>query len=169
VIEAAFGLGEVVVSGQVEPDTYVVSKRGPRVLEIRIGTKTHKFVRGPAGTLRVDLEPEQGERRVLDDRQLTELAELGLRIEAHHGAPQDTEWAYQAGKLYLLQSRPITTLAGGAEPKAGGELLAGLGASPGLVSGPVRVLGSIDEGFKLQAGEILVAGMTTPDWVPTLR
>lgn len=169
VIEAAFGLGEVVVSGQVEPDTYVVSKRGPRVLEARIGEKTHKLVLGKAGTERVELEPEQGGQRVLTEPQVIELAQLAARVEAHYGAPQDCEWAFEAGKLYLLQSRPITTLSAEAEPNAGSELLAGLGASPGRASGKVRVLASVDEGAQLEAGEILVAAMTTPDWVPTLR
>lgn len=174
VVEAAFGLGEVVVSGQVEPDTYVLSKVGPRVLEVRVGMKTHKLVRSAAGTVRVELGPEQGGERVLTDERLMELAQLAQRIEEHYGSAQDTEWAFEAGKLYLLQSRPITTLpaqaaATAAEAQPAETLLSGLGASPGIVSGPVRVLGSIEDGPKLQAGEILVANMTTPDWVPTLR
>jgi pyruvate,water dikinase len=174
VVEAAFGLGEVVVSGQVEPDTYVLAKGAPRVLEVRLGMKTHKLVHTTSGTARVELTPEQGGQRVLTDERLMELAQLAQRVEAHYKSPQDTEWAYEADKLYLLQSRPITTLpqdASGktAPAKAAETLLSGLGASPGLVSGPVRMLGSIEEGAKLQAGEILVASMTTPDWVPTLR
>lgn len=167
VIEAAFGLGEVVVSGQVEPDTYIVSKQGPRVLEARIGHKTHKFVHGPQGTERISLDDQQAAARVLDDARLIELCQLALRVETHYAAPQDTEWAYEGSTLYLLQSRPITTLAPVEEP--GTTLLTGLGASPGTASGPVRVLGSVDEGQALQPGEVLVAAMTTPDWVPTLR
>jgi pyruvate,water dikinase len=88
------------------------------------------------------------------------------------------EWAIVAGRTYLLQSRPITTLAqtqGGPRPgsEAGTgnhtELLRGLGASPGLASGTVRVVGSPSEGARLQRGEVLVAPMTNPDWVPTIR
>ncbi len=167
VIEGAFGLGEVVVGGQVEPDTYVLAKDGPRVLETRIGEKSHKLERDPqGGTRRVELQGEQRVRRVLDDTELLELARMGLRIEKHYGTPQDIEWGFAGGKLYCLQSRPITTLH---EDKAGAVLLSGLGASPGRASGRVRILKSPAEGAKLQAGEVLVASMTSPDWVPVLR
>jgi pyruvate,water dikinase len=169
VIEAAFGLGEVVVSGQVEPDTYVVSKEGARLLEARVGHKSHKLVRGKTGTERVALSQEDAVKRVLDDAQITALAKLAVEIERHYKAPQDTEWAFEAGKLYLLQSRPITTLTEPTTDKPGTLLLTGMGASPGLVSGPVRILRAASEGKNLRDGEILVAAMTTPDWVPTLR
>ncbi len=173
VIEAAFGLGEVVVSGQVEPDTYVLSKQGPSVLESRIGQKTHKLVRGAQGDQRVALDQKEGARRVLDDGELKQLGELAIRIERHYGTPQDLEWAIEKGKIFLVQSRPITTLreeASGAQREPEGKtLLTGLGASPGVVSGTVRVLASPADGEKLQKGEILVASMTAPDWVPTLR
>ena len=111
VIEAAFGLGEVVVGGQVEPDTYVVAKDGPRVLDARVGAKEFKIVRGPDGRdRRVELGPESAGRRVLDDEQLLALARLAARVERHYGAPQDTEWAIEGGEIFLVQSRPITTL-----------------------------------------------------------
>lgn len=181
VIEGALGLGEVVVGGQVEPDTYVVAKDGPRLVSVRIGDKTHFLERGPdggAGTRRVELWGGERTRRVLDDAQILELARLGIAIEAHYGVPQDIEWAIQGARFHILQSRPITTL-GGATPEAakqagaargaGNLLLSGLGASPGRVSGRVRILASPDEGATLEPGEILVATMTTPDWVPTLR
>ncbi len=169
VIEAAFGLGEVVVSGQVEPDTYVVAKSGPSVLTARIGVKTHQIVRDANGTeRRVDLAPDARVRRVLTDEQLLEVARMGLAIEAHYGSPQDVEWAYSGGELYALQSRPITTLP--AEEHARGDvLLTGLGASPGVAGGRVRILSSPAEGSQLQNGEVLVAAMTSPDWVPTMR
>lgn len=176
VIEAAFGLGDVVVGGQVEPDTYVLSKEGPRVLETRIGHKSHKLERDPqGGTRRVELTEAEGGERVLSDSQLIELARVGVRIEQHYGVPQDIEWAYAGGTLYCLQARPITTLrdAGSPPPAAGAGdgalLVSGLGASPGLATGRVRILRSRDEGSALQTGEILVAAMTTPDWVPVLR
>ncbi|MFI5308252.1 MAG: phosphoenolpyruvate synthase [Polyangiales bacterium] len=167
VIEAAFGLGEVVVGGQVEPDTYVLSKDGPRVLELRIGEKSHKLERDPSGgTRREELTGEARSRRVLDDRELIELGQMGVAIERHYGKPQDIEWAYANGKLHCLQSRPITTLHDDASRTV---LLTGLGASPGHASGRVRILSGPDQAGELQAGEILVAAMTTPDWVPVLR
>ena len=110
VIEAAFGLGEVVVSGQVEPDTYVLAKDGPRLLQVRVGHKTHKLVSGPDGTVvRVDLADAEADARVLSDEEVIELARLGMRVEAHYGEPQDVEWAIADGEIFLVQSRPITT------------------------------------------------------------
>lgn len=169
VVEAAFGLGEVVVGGLVEPDTYVLAKDGLQLLEARIGQKTHRLDRDPGGgTRRVALSKRQQGTRVLGDQELTELGELGTRIEQHYRVPQDVEWAYAGGKLYCLQSRPITTL-DLAETSGAEVLTTGLGASPGVASGAVRVLRGPEEGDQLITGEVLVAPMTTPDWVPVLR
>jgi pyruvate,water dikinase len=175
IIEGAFGLGEVVVGGQVEPDTYVVAKQGPRLLEVRVGEKAFRLVRDGVGReRREDLSAEQAHQRVLSDVEVLELARLGQRVERHYGAPQDIEWAEEGGRLYLVQSRPVTTLGGAGGEKAGPgrtgkALVSGLGASPGLATGRVRVLRKPDEGRQLQAGEVLVAPMTSPDWVPTMR
>ena len=177
VIEAAFGLGEVVVGGQVEPDTYVVAKDGPALVETRVGTKDFKVVRGPDGhDQRVECDPEIAARPVLSEAEVLELARLALRVEDHYHTPQDTEWAIENGTVYLVQSRPITTLGPesvGAHQGAAGEhgpaLVTGLAAAPGVVAGRVRVLRAPSEGGLLEAGEILVAPMTTPDWVPVIR
>lgn len=168
VIEGALGLGEVVVSGAVEPDTYIVAKDSLRVVSSRIGHQTHQLLPGEGGTIRrVELADAEADARVLGDAEVRELAELGLKVEGHYGTPQDTEWAYAGGRLYLLQSRPVTTLRGG-QP-AGTVLLRGLPAAPGRASGLVRILREPAEGSRLKNGEILVAEMTNPDWVPTLR
>ncbi|QDE71621.1 pyruvate, water dikinase [Myxococcus xanthus] len=175
VIEAAWGLGEVVVGGQVEPDTYCVTKKEPRVREVRVGDKNVRLVRDAEGhTLRETLSPEQAHERVLSDVAVLELARLGMRVEQHYGAPQDIEWAEERGRLFLVQTRPITTLGKPAAPPseeghAGKALVRGLGASPGVAAGRVRVLASPAEGRQLQPGEVLVAEMTSPDWVPTMR
>jgi len=171
-IEGAYGLGEVVVGGQVEPDTYFVSRprdpsnNGVQLLSARIGSKAHKIVRQADGSeARVDVPKEQREVKVLDDAQALEVATLGLRIEKHYGSPQDVEWALQDGKIYIVQSRPITTL----EAEAGTPLLSGLGASPGRVAGKVRVMRELQADAKIGKDEILVAEMTSPDWVPVMR
>jgi pyruvate,water dikinase len=169
VIEAAFGLGEVVVGGQVEPDTYTVAKDGPRVLDVHVGRKAFQIVRTADGReQRVDLTEPEATRRVLADDEVVALARLGLEVERHYGAPQDIEWAEQGGRWYLVQTRPITTL-GEAVAASGDLLVAGLAASPGVASGRVRVLRSHADGARLVAGEVLVAAMTSPDWVPTIR
>ncbi|MCU4184049.1 phosphoenolpyruvate synthase [Acidiferrimicrobium sp. IK] len=168
VIEAAFGQGEVVVGGQVQPDTYVVSKAGPALIEVHVGRKTHKIIRGADGDERVELSPAQAAARVLTDDEILELARLGARVEEHYGEPQDIEFAIDGARTWLVQSRPITTLV---EPAAetGATLVSGLGAAPGTAVGRVRVLAVPADGAQLQAGEILVAPMTNPDWVPTIR
>jgi pyruvate,water dikinase len=173
VIEAAFGLGEVVVGGLVEPDTYRVAKRGPSISDVRVGVQAYKIERAPGGgDRRVDLPPEEGARRVLTDDEVLEIARLGARVEAHYGAPQDVEWAIAGGKTFLVQSRPVTTLApspAGAAAPGGEVLVQGLGASPGVAIGAVRVIRATADGDRLRAGEVLVAPMTHPDWVPVMR
>lgn len=169
VVEGAFGLGESVVSGAVEPDTHVIRKSDLALLETRVGDKRQRIERRADGTqVTVDVPAEQRRARVLSDDEARTVAETGKRIEVHYGRPQDVEWGYAEGQLWVLQSRPITTLTN----KAGSTpttLLTGLGASPGRVSGKVRVLRTLDPGDALKEGEILVAEMTSPDWVPVMR
>ncbi|MHB8419830.1 MAG: phosphoenolpyruvate synthase [Myxococcales bacterium] len=170
VIEGAFGLGEAVVGGQVEPDTYTLSKEGPKLLGVRVGEKAFKIVRDASGReRRLALEREEAERRVLSDEEAQQLAALGIKVEQHYGAPQDIEWAEEDGDWYLVQTRPITTLGERSAPAAGKVLLTGLGAAAGIASGKVRVLQSPREEQRLQQGEVLVAAMTSPDWLPAMR
>ena len=169
VIEAALGLGEVVVSGMVQPDTYVVDKDSLRVLDVRIGHQDFRIVQGPDGRDRQeDLEPELADVRVLDDAALRRVAELARDVERHYGCPQDLEWAISGTEIWLVQARPVTTL-GAAQPSAGSVLARGLSAAPGVADGPVRILRNPAEGHDLIDGEVLVAPMTNPDWLPTLR
>ena len=177
VVEGAFGLGEVVVGGEVEPDTYTLSKDGPRLAEVRIGRKDHKIVGGADGVERVELPPEEASSRVLSDEEAVALARLGLDVEAlYRGEPQDIEWSIAGDEVFLVQARPITTL--GSHAATGGPiaatptarpLLQGLAASSGSASGTVRILRTPQEGSRLRRGEVLVAPMTNPDWVPTIR
>ena len=170
VIEAALGLGEVVVSGKVQPDTYVVDKKTLDVVDVKVGYQAFKIVRGPDGRdAVVELEPELAQARVLDDAALRRIAELAIAVENHHGCPQDVEWAIAAGKAWLVQARPITTLHAEASDEPTGVLVRGLPAAPGSASGRVRVLHSPQEGNRLLDNEILVAPMTNPDWLPAIR
>ncbi len=172
VVEAAFGQGEVVVSGSVEPDTYVVAKDGGQILSRRIGLKSFKIVRGPDGKDQtVDLDDAEAEAQVLNDDEVREIADIAIRSERHAGSPQDTEWAIADGKTWIVQTRPITTLsrAGGPAAEQHEVLVQGLPAVPGAASGTVRVLGDVKDGARLKDGEVLVAQMTNPDWLPTMR
>ncbi len=177
VIEGSFGLGESVVAGRVSPDRYVVDKRTQAIVAREVRAKAISI--DPAeggGTVERELSAEESSRAVLTDEEALELAVLGRRIEEHYGSPQDTEWAFDAaGTAWILQSRPVTAV-GPAEPsqvEASSPdrrvLLRGLGAAPGVASGPARLLGSLSEGARLRDGEVLVAHMTAPDWVPLMR
>jgi len=180
-LEGSFGLGEAVVSGSVSPDRYVVQKSDLAITTRSVRPK--ELVIEPAedgGTVTRALSPAEGMRPVLSDAEVIELAELGKRIEAHYESPQDTEWSFDPqGHVWMLQSRPITTLAAAGETPGGdrpggdqpqGEiLLHGLGAAPGRASGVVRLLSDPHDTAAFRDGEVLVAHMTTPDWVPLMR
>ena len=107
-IEAVWGLGEAVVSGNATPDHYVVSREGV-VKQARVSVQ-EVAVRANAsgGVQQYRLTAEEGGARVLDDAELAALARIGRELESHFGHPLDVEWAYEGGQLYLLQSRPVT-------------------------------------------------------------
>ncbi len=171
VVEAILGQGEAIVSGMVEPDTYLVRKSPLAVMSVRVGVQTKKIVRGADGADQtIELSPDEGGHRVLTDAEVLDLARLGQAVEEHYGTPQDIEWAVAEGRTWLVQSRPITTLHdpdGDAATET--VLVRGLAASTGRAAGWVRVLTSPDEGARLLRGEVLVAPMTSPDWVPAMR
>ena len=109
VVEAVFGLGEGVVSGQLTPDHYVLARDG-RLKRTRLHTQPYAVVRDPGGGVReLELPPERGETQTLDEAQLVRLAQVGVDLEERLGGPQDIEWALQDGELFVLQSRPVTT------------------------------------------------------------
>jgi pyruvate,water dikinase len=108
VIEAAFGLGEAVVSGLITPDNYVVRRSGT-LKRARIANQSHMVVRRPGGgTETIEIDDETAASRVLDEGEIARLAEVGLQLERAFGSPQDIEWALEADELFVLQSRPIT-------------------------------------------------------------
>jgi len=108
VIDASYGLGEAIVSGQVEPDHYVVDPRSWQITGRKLGAKALALVpRADGGTNQV---ARAGDQQALPDAQILELAQVSQRVAAHFGSPQDIEWAWADGRLYLLQSRPITSL-----------------------------------------------------------
>jgi len=109
VVEAVFGLGEGVVSGQLTPDHYVLARDG-RLKRTRLHTQPYAIVHDPAGGIREqELAPERGEAQTLGEDQLARLAKVGIDLEERLGGPQDIEWAIQDDELFVLQSRPVTT------------------------------------------------------------
>jgi pyruvate,water dikinase len=182
VIEGSFGLGEAVVSGQVSPDRYIVDKATLRVLAREVHNK--ELVIEPSadgGTSTRPTTDREAHQAVLSDEEVVAVAGQGRAIEQHYRSPQDTEWAFDPeGNLWMLQSRPITTLGpntataaeaadGAAAVPTGNVLLHGLGGAPGSGSGAVRILGTLADAGKLASGDVLVTHMTSPDWVPLMR
>lgn len=111
IIEAGYGLGEAIVSGSITPNSYVVTKEPRTVIETSISTQTRALYRidGGGSQWQTVLEPKASSQ-VLSELQILELSELIVKIEAHYGFPCDIEWAYEDGRFYIVQSRPITTL-----------------------------------------------------------
>ena len=185
VIEAAFGLGEAVVGGLVSPDHYEVDKRSEEILERQVFVQDRQLMRSPDGRLDPehganvwqDLSESDGSAAKLGDADIVELSVIGKRIESHYGSPQDIEWALAGGNFYLLQTRPITTVSPGAvtngaspAPAASeAPILDGSPASPGVASGRVRVVRDARETSSIGEGDVLVAEMTTPDFVPAMK
>jgi phosphohistidine swiveling domain-containing protein len=116
VINASWGLGEAIVSGLVTPDTFTVRKSDGQIVSRQIASKERMIVYAPeGGTVERETPLERREVPALSEEQVAEVALLGQQIESHYGAPQDIEWGYAQGRLYVLQSRPITTLVAPAE------------------------------------------------------
>ena len=175
-IEGSWGLGEAVVSGDVTPDNYQVDKTNNEIINVTISDKKVMYTNDESGTsVKVNVPENLRMERVLSDDELIELTEMGKRVQAHYGEPMDTEWAFERDNLFLLQARPITTLdsdAPAADDDAGVEgevLVRGLGASPGIATGNVKIVLDIDELDKIEEGDVMVTTMTTPDMVPAMR
>jgi len=179
IIEAAWGLGEAVVSGAVSPDNYVVDRGTGDIEEVTVADKKVMHEKDPetGETVEREVPEERRNARVLSDDEIRELVALGERVEEHYGVPQDVEWAMAEGETYMLQSRPITTIdesteaaEAGADGNGDGDsLVSGLGASPGIASGAVRIVGKLDQLDKVGEGDIIVTEMTTPDMVPAMK
>ena len=110
VIDAAWGLGEALVSGLVTPDHILIDKRTNKILSLTVAEKTTMIVSTPEGTAERSVPRGQSRARVLSDSQIDGLTNLGKQIESVYGRPQDLEWCLADGQIYILQARPITTL-----------------------------------------------------------
>jgi len=178
-IEGAFGLGETVVSGSLTPDRYIVDKKTLDIVEKNVAKQDWMLTKVKGKNEKVNVKSEFREKQKLTDDEIVHLAKFGRDIERHYDFPQDIEWATSGGEMYIVQSRPITTLdkKGGkpAAKKGVGEvsnaeiITRGLAASPGVASGPVKIIASSKEIGSMEEGTILVTDMTTPDFVPAMK
>ena len=180
-IEAIFGLGEAIVSGDVTPDQYLLDKKEIRIIDKKVHKQEWQLVKNasaPSGELesnvKVPVPPSKQSRQKLADKDIVALSKLGKMIEDLYQFPQDIEWARQGTQLFILQTRPVTTL----KPKESTKILhkieaqailTGVAASPGIAVGKVRIVPNASQLDKVQNGDILVAEMTTPDFVPAMK
>lgn len=181
VIEAAVGFGDVVVGGLVEPDLYIVDKGCFDAVDVRLGSQQLATTVDNGTETTSEVAVALRGHRVLTDEQARRVAMMAVAVEDHYGSPQDIEFAFDADKLWLVQARPLTTHTPPQTSDSRSDKqtpteqapptvqVSGLGAGPGTVSGRVRILREVSEGSRLLEGEVLVASMTRPDWLPVLR
>jgi len=178
VIEAVFGLGEMIVGGEVNPDLYIVDKNTKEIIKLEIRKKEKGMFRNEQGQNEKQLIPlKEQTTQVIPDTQIRELARLGKKIENHYGKPQDIEWAIEGNKIFIVQSRAVTTFNKNIckedrsciEEEEGKILLKGETASAGVYAGKVKIVHNPSELGKIEKGDILVTKMTTPDMVPAMQ
>lgn len=178
VIEAIRGLGEMIVQGSVTPDHYEVEKSSLVIRSKAVKLQEKKMIKKGPGNAIVSMTKAEGAKQKILDHHIVELARLAKKLEAHYYFPQDSEWAIEKSKIYIVQTRPVTTFH--AEERASAQetqrvypetalVLKGDPASPGITSGPVKILSNPKEIHKIIAGDVLVAEMTNPDYVPAMR
>jgi len=176
VIEAVYGLGELIVGGEINPDLYLVDKKTRDIKKIEVRKKDFGLFRNDKGeNEKKALPKDKQERQVLDEKQIKELARLGKKLEEHYGKPQDVEWAVEKEEVFIVQTRAVTTFKAHTierpdiADETGKMLLKGETASSGVYAGPVKIVRNPSELNKVQKGDVLVTAMTTPDMVPAMQ
>lgn len=175
-VEAIFGLGEFIVQGEVTPDHYEVMKKSHEISAKKIAYQTKAMVRKGRENIVVHLDKNKGSRQKISDELVVKIAHLGEKLEKHYYFPQDIEWAVENGNVYIVQTRPVTTT-GKNQSQDNTSLdtsklqilVKGDPASPGIKSGPVKVIMSAAEIGKVYDGEVLVTKQTNPDFVPAMK
>lgn len=181
-IECSYGLGEAVVSGSISPDQYVVDKKSETVKQVSISNKNWMYTldKKTLRNIRQTIPQEKATSQALSDYEIIALAKLAKKIEQHYGRPQDIEYAIEGKNIYIVQSRPITTLkkkeaeaksdeSSGIDISKAKMLITGVSASPGVGIGPVKIVRTVDDLDKIQKGDVLVAEMTNPDYVSAME
>ncbi len=170
-LESVWGQGEGIVSGKIKPDQHVLTY-DLEVLSEKISEKKLAVVRTASGqTKSIELVPERSKARVLKTYELKQLAEYALKLEAHYKSPQDIEFAVEDEEIYILQTRPITTIKerGKSQEIDGRILTEGMAASPGVASGTVKIVKIMEDLEKIKEGDVLVTKMTNPDMVVSMQ
>jgi len=176
-IEAIYGLGEFIVQGTVTPDHYEVDKKKLLITKRQIKAQTVALVKKGTKNVEVKIDKKKGLEQKISDNEIIQIADAVRDIENHYFFPQDIEWAIENGRVFIVQSRPITTvkedssaqLEDGVDVKSHELLLSCDPASPGIGFGRPVILNSPKENDKVKEGDILVAEYTSPDYVPAMK
>ena len=186
-ITASYGLGEMVVQGAVNPDEFYVYKPTlklgkPAILRRQVGAKQQRMVYSgkPGERVRIEDVPAADRAKYcISDADVQELAKQSLVIEQHYGRPMDIEWAKDgvSGKLYIVQARPETVKSRARATQIerfqlkqkGPVLCEGRAIGQKIGAGTARVIRSLADMNRVQAGDVLVADMTDPDWEPVMK
>jgi pyruvate,water dikinase len=175
VIESVWGLGSLIVEGVITPDHYEVTKQSMTIIDKKIGSQSKQLILTDDKNKEIPVSDAFKDVQKISDKRLLELAKLGKKIESLYLFPQDIEWALRDEKLYILQSRPVTSVEKQltAQSKKGRidleVLVKGSPASPGITQGIARVVKSVKELGKVNRGDILIFPMSNQDYVPALR
>lgn len=178
VIEAIWGLGDYIVQGVVTPDHYIVDKTDFTIHSKEVvSQKIMETYRYPNGVKKTNVKKSLIDQSKLTDNQIIKIAKIVNQVHQHYFFPQDIEWAMSNNRFYIVQSRPITTLATNTQSQklttkdlAGlKKILSGKPASPGIGSGATVVIKKASEINKIKEGDVLVADMTAPDYVPAMK
>lgn len=174
IIEAVWGLGEGIVSGKITPDKYIITS-ALDIKDKKIANKKIAITRDSSGSKAVvKLREEKAKHQVLKDYEIKKLTEIALRLEEHYQKPQDIEFAIEGEEIYIVQTRPITTMekrlkTGDSQEINAEPFLQGLNASPGIAVGKVKIVEELEDLHKVKTGDILVTRMTNPDMVVTMQ
>ena len=179
VIEAIYGLGELIVSGRMTPDHYEISKNNFSPIKKIIAKQDKQLIKGKKGNKLISIARSYQQTQKLADEKIIQLAKIGKLIEKHYFFPQDIEWAYKDSTIYIVQTRPVTTLKtqkkeeklvkSPVQTDKNKIILQGSPASPVIATGPVVIIKSPKELNKIQKGDVLVTEMTNPDFVPGMK
>ena len=186
VIEAVWGLGELIVQGSVVPDRYVVQKETFSILSKEISEQNIQLVKKRHETKEVKVPKNKLNKRKLSDEDIVELARLADKLQKHYFFPQDVEWAKKGKELFIVQTRPVTTISKQTAKKARANqkevklkdielkfaakpILEGTSASPGIGTGEVKIIKNAKQIDRVKKGDVLVSAMTSPDFVPAMK
>jgi pyruvate, water dikinase len=175
IIETIWGLGEYIVQGKITPDQHLVDKKTWSIISQDHVSQTIQLTKDKNETKETNVPKTKVNRKKIDDSMAIKIAKIGQKLHNHYAKPQDVEFAIDRGKLYIVQTRPITTLDTN-QPQLKSQInitqdpiLTGDPASPGLTSGIVVIIKNPKEITRAQKGQILVTTMTTPDFVPAMK